>query len=69
MWLDNDSTLAPKSLILNTLRACFSMFLAPTYMTHSNPNLSHTVAVATPCCPTPVSAMTLLFPNLYTRRA
>ena len=27
------------------------------YTTHSSPNRAHTVAVATPCCPAPVSAM------------
>lgn len=26
-------------------------------MMHGSPNLAHTVAVATPCCPAPVSAM------------
>ncbi len=30
--------------------------------THSNPKRAHTVAVATPCCPAPVSAMIRFFP-------
>ena len=32
------------------------------YTTHSNPNSAHTVAVATPCCPAPVSATTRCLP-------
>ena len=32
------------------------------YTTHSMPSNAQTVAVATPCCPAPVSAMTRCFP-------
>mmetsp|Transcript_27089 Transcript_27089/g.51310 ORF Transcript_27089/g.51310 Transcript_27089/m.51310 type:complete len:201 (-) Transcript_27089:857-1459(-) len=36
---------------------------------HSNPNMAQTVAVATPCCPAPVSAMILSFPSALAIRA
>jgi hypothetical protein len=32
------------------------------YTTHSSPKSAHAVAVATPCCPAPVSAMMRGFP-------
>src|SRR5439155_14446731 len=38
------------------------MSSSPMYTTHSRPNFAHTVAVATPCCPAPVSAMMRRFP-------
>ena len=40
------------------------MSSAPMYTMHSRLSSAHTVAVATPCCPAPVSAMILDFPIL-----
>ena len=47
-----------------TLGACRSMSFSPIYTTHSTPFNAHTVAVATPCCPAPVSAIILSYPNV-----
>ena len=38
------------------------MSSSPMYTTHSSPSRAHTVAVATPCCPAPVSAMMRFLP-------
>jgi len=35
---------------------------------HFRPIRAHTVAVATPCCPAPVSAIILDFPSLFAIR-
>ena len=35
----------------------------PMYTTHSSPKRAHTVAVATPCWPAPVSATIRFFPS------
>ena len=45
-----------------TLSACRRMSSSPMYTTHSSPKRAHTVAVATPCWPAPVSAMMRRFP-------
>ena len=47
----------------STLGACRRMSSEPMYTTHSSPNRAQAVAVATPCCPAPVSAMILRFPR------
>ncbi len=67
--VDTPLTSAPSSLILYTLRACLSMSLTPMKTTHSMPNRAAAVAVATPCCPAPVSAMRRVLPIFFARRA
>src|SRR5579875_626966 len=51
------TTSAPSSFIRYTLIFWRSMSTAPMYTTHFMPKRAHTVAVATPCWPAPVSAM------------
>src|SRR4051812_42060480 len=46
----------------NTLRAWRSTSTAPMKTMQSRPKSAHAVAVATPCCPAPVSAMTRVLP-------
>jgi hypothetical protein len=63
--LDPDSTAttsAPSSRIRSTFNRWRRMSSEPMYTTHSSPSSAHAVAVATPCCPAPVSAMTRFFP-------
>src|ERR1700730_11646936 len=58
---DPDSTprtSAPSNRMRNTFNSCRRISSVPMYTTHSNPSSAHTVAVATPCCPAPVSAIT-----------
>ena len=50
-------TLAPSSSMRCTLGRWRRMSATPMYTTHSMPSRAHTVAVATPCWPAPVSAM------------
>ena len=51
-------TLAPSSRIRKTLSAWRSMSSVPMYTAHSSPSSAAAVAVATPCWPAPVSAIT-----------
>jgi hypothetical protein len=44
------------------------MSVAPMYTTQGNPTRAHTVAVATPCCPAPVSAMMRFLPSRWASR-
>ena len=36
---------------------------------HSKLSIAQAVAVATPCCPAPVSAIILFFPSLFANKA
>ena len=49
--------------MLYTFKACRSMSSSPMYMSHPMSNMAQAVAVATPCCPAPVSAITRVFPS------
>jgi hypothetical protein len=51
-------TSAPKARIRSTFGCWRATSIAPMKTTHSRPNFAHIVAVATPCMPAPVSAMT-----------
>ena len=53
----------------NTFNSCRRMSSVPMYTTQSNPISAHTVAVATPCCPAPVSAITRCLPIRSTSSA
>ena len=57
-------TFAPSIFILATLGAWRWISFSPIYTIHSIPFNAQTVAVATPCCPAPVSAMMRVLPNL-----
>src|SRR5436305_806954 len=63
------TTVAPRIFMRATLGACRSISTSPIYTMHSIPIKAHTVAVATPCCPAPVSAILvslyLLTPALF----
>ena len=47
---------------LRALRRNIQIVFQDPYTTHFSPNLAQTVAVATPCCPAPVSAMIRVLP-------
>src|SRR6202049_2445710 len=66
---DTPRTSAPSSGIRNTCNSCRRMSSVPMYTTHSIPKRAHTVAVATPCWPAPVSAMIRLLPILLASSA
>ncbi len=51
-------TRAPSRRMRNTLSAWRSTSSAPMYTSHSSPSSAAAVAVATPCWPAPVSAIT-----------
>ncbi len=55
-------TSAPSSSMRNTLSAWRSVSTSPMYTVHSMPNRAAAVAVATPCWPAPVSAMSRVLP-------
>ena len=59
---ETDSTSAPRSCIRKTLSSCRSMSTSPMYTLHSMSSNAAAVAVATPCCPAPVSATRRDFP-------
>ena len=59
-------TSAPSSRMRKTFGCWRSMSVSPMYTVHGMPKRAHTVAVATPCCPAPVSAMMRVF---FMRRA
>jgi hypothetical protein len=61
-------TSPPSILILKTLSSCLRTSSAPMKMVHFMPKRAQTVAVATPCCPAPVSAMMRDLPNLFASR-
>src|SRR3954454_5379706 len=56
------TTRAPRSFMRQTLSAWRSTSTAPMNTVQSSPNSAHAVAVATPCWPAPVSAMTRCLP-------
>ena len=56
------TTVAPSSRILYTFRAWRRVSSSPMNTTHSIPKRAAAVAVATPCCPAPVSAMRRVLP-------
>ena len=56
------TTSAPRSFMRNTLSAWRSTSTAPMNTRQSRPNSAAAVAVATPCWPAPVSAMTRCLP-------
>ena len=58
-------TSAPNIFILATFGACLLTSVAPIYTMHFKPIKAQTVAVATPCCPAPVSAIIRDFFNLF----
>ena len=53
----------------STFGACRRMSSVPMYTTHSRPSSAHTVALATPCWPAPVSATTRVLPMRFTSSA
>jgi hypothetical protein len=56
------TTVAPSSCMRKTLRAWRTVSTSPMKTVHSRPSRAAAVAVATPCCPAPVSAITRLLP-------
>ena len=56
------TTSAPSSRMRHTFSACRSTSTEPMYTVQSRPNNAAAVAVATPCCPAPVSAITRCLP-------
>ena len=52
-----------------TFSACRCVSTSPMKIVHSSPNRAAAVAVATPCCPAPVSAMTRFLPMRFVSRA
>ena len=63
------TTSAPRSRIRKTLRACRSTSTAPMKTLHCKPKRAAAVAVATPCWPAPVSAITADLPMSRVRSA
>src|ERR1700722_15985604 len=57
------TTVAPNNFMRSTLGACRSTSTAPMYTTQGMPSLAAAAALATPCCPAPVSAMMRLAPS------
>ena len=55
-------TFAPSIFMRETFGACRATSVAPMKTSHSMPKSAATVAVATPCIPAPVSAMSRLLP-------
>ena len=58
-------TSAPSAFMRITFGCWRSMSTAPMCTTHSSPNFAHSVAVATPCMPAPVSAITRGLPMRF----
>ena len=56
-------TSAPRACIRSTFGCWRSMSSAPMYTTHGSSSSAQAVAVATPCWPAPVSAMTRVLPS------
>ncbi len=63
------TTRAPSRRIRKTLSACRSISSAPMYTSHARPRSAAAVAVATPCWPAPVSAITRRLPIRSARSA
>jgi len=63
------TTSAPRIFMRKTLGAWRRMSSSPMKILHSIPKSAATVAVATPCCPAPVSAMTFSLPMRRARSA
>ena len=63
------TTLAPSSRILYTFSAWRRVSSSPMNTTHSMPIRAAAVAVATPCWPAPVSAMSRVLPIFLASRA
>ena len=61
-------TVAPSKFIRKTLLSCLRISSSPIYTMHSSPSIAQTVAVATPCCPAPVSAMILVLPMRFANK-
>jgi hypothetical protein len=55
-------TSAPSSFMRNTLGCWRFTSVSPMKTSHLRPNSAQAVAVATPCCPAPVSAITRVRP-------
>ena len=53
----------------NTFAFCRRASTLPIYTTHSSPSNAHAAALATPCCPAPVSATMRRFPIRFASRA
>ena len=64
---ETGTTVAPSIFIRNTLSDWRLQSSEPMYTTHSRPRRAHTVAVATPCWPAPVSAMIRFLPSRSAR--
>ena len=62
-------TSAPSKRMRRTFGAWRAMSSVPMYTTHSSPSSAHTVALATPCWPAPVSATTRVLPMRFTSSA
>ncbi len=62
-------TSAPIVRMMKTFSFCRRTSSSPMYTTHGSPNRAQAVAVATPCCPAPVSAMTRVLPIRRVRSA
>ncbi len=62
-------TSAPRRRIRYTFSAWRLVSSSPIKTTHSMPISAAAVAVATPCCPAPVSAMSLVLPIFFASSA
>ena len=64
VWLPDRTacTLEPSSPMRNTLRLWRIVSRYPMYTSDGSPRYAHAIAVATPCWPAPVSAITRTFP-------
>ncbi len=63
--LSTTSTFAPSSFMRKTLSDWRRTSSAPMNTVHSMPSIAHTVAVATPCWPAPVSAKIFVLPMRF----
>mmetsp|Transcript_37882 Transcript_37882/g.89110 ORF Transcript_37882/g.89110 Transcript_37882/m.89110 type:complete len:215 (+) Transcript_37882:546-1190(+) len=63
------TTVAPSTCMRRTFGHSFLMSTSPMWISHSSCMSAAAAASATPCCPAPVSAMTLRFPMLFARSA
>ena len=67
--LSTGTTWAPSRRMRTTLSSWRRTSSAPMYTTHSRSSSAHAVAVATPCCPAPVSAITRRLPMRFASSA
>ena len=63
------TTVAPNNFMRPTLGAWRSMSTAPMYTVHGRPTRAQAAAVATPCCPAPVSATMRETPRRFASNA